>query len=186
MYVYSIYSTKRTITLHFLKIMESFDNRFTSQVDFNYIFCKTFNSLGVLYLLVRYCRYLVLKSYRIFHGNVINSFDYLFYKIMFLAPKFFSMKVRKEWGQPKIMNDKSDAFLCVRLTDHTKLQLHLLQQKLNPSRSLSSFAVKLDPKFAIKIIYSEYNIIIIKLNCTNNYAIIKNQNNYSITIGHRS
>ena len=26
--------TKRTITLHSLKIMESFDNRFTSQVDF--------------------------------------------------------------------------------------------------------------------------------------------------------
>jgi len=28
------------------------------------------------------------------------------------------------------MTDKSGAFLCVRLTDHTKLQLHLLQQKL--------------------------------------------------------
>jgi hypothetical protein len=27
-------STKRTITFHSLKIMESFDNRFTSQVDF--------------------------------------------------------------------------------------------------------------------------------------------------------
>ena len=26
---------QRTITLHSLKIMESFDNRFTSQVDFN-------------------------------------------------------------------------------------------------------------------------------------------------------
>jgi hypothetical protein len=38
----------------------------------NYIFCKTFNSLGVLYLLVRYCRYFVLESYRFFHGNVIN------------------------------------------------------------------------------------------------------------------
>jgi hypothetical protein len=38
----------------------------------NYIFCKTFNSLNVLYLLVRYCRYFVLESYRIFHGNVIN------------------------------------------------------------------------------------------------------------------
>ena len=38
----------------------------------NYIFCKTFNSLGVLYLLVRYCRYFALESYRIFHGNVIN------------------------------------------------------------------------------------------------------------------
>ena len=29
---------KGTITLHSLNIMESFDNRFTSQVDFNY--CK--------------------------------------------------------------------------------------------------------------------------------------------------
>jgi hypothetical protein len=29
--------TKRTITLHSLKIMESFDTRFTSQVDFNFI-----------------------------------------------------------------------------------------------------------------------------------------------------
>jgi hypothetical protein len=29
--------TKRTITLHSLKIMESFDNRFTTQVDFNYL-----------------------------------------------------------------------------------------------------------------------------------------------------
>ena len=29
---------------------------------------------------------------------------------MFLVPKFFSMKVRKERGQHKIMNDKSDAF----------------------------------------------------------------------------
>jgi hypothetical protein len=38
----------------------------------NYIFCKTFNSLGVLYLLVRYCRYFVLESYHFFHGNVIN------------------------------------------------------------------------------------------------------------------
>jgi hypothetical protein len=28
-------STKRTVTLHSLKIMESFDNGFTSQVDFN-------------------------------------------------------------------------------------------------------------------------------------------------------
>jgi hypothetical protein len=35
------------------------------------------------------------------------------------------------------MTDKSDAFLCARLTDHTKLQLHLLQQKLIPSRSLT-------------------------------------------------
>jgi hypothetical protein len=64
------------------------------------------------------------------------------------------------------MTDKSGEFLCVGLTDHTKLQFHLLQQKLNRSRSLSSFAVKLDPKFAIKIIYSEYNKIIIKLNWT--------------------
>ena len=95
-----------------------------------------------------------------------------------LSPNFFSMKLRKDWGQPKIMTDKTGAFLCVRLTDHTKLQLHLLQQKLNPSRSLSSFAVKLDPKFAIKIIYSEYNKIIIKLNCTNNYAIIHNLNKW--------
>ena len=38
----------------------------------NYIFCKTFNSLDVLYLLVRYCRYFALESYHIFHGNVIN------------------------------------------------------------------------------------------------------------------
>jgi hypothetical protein len=38
----------------------------------NYIFCKTFNSLDILYLLVRYCRYFVLESYRFFHGNVIN------------------------------------------------------------------------------------------------------------------
>jgi hypothetical protein len=30
----------RTITLHSLKIMESFDNRFTSQVDFNIIHCS--------------------------------------------------------------------------------------------------------------------------------------------------
>ena len=29
--------TKRTITLHSLKIMESFENRFTSQVDFTCI-----------------------------------------------------------------------------------------------------------------------------------------------------
>ena len=71
------------------------------------------------------------------------------------------------------MTDQSDAFLCVRLTDHTKLQLHSLRQKLIPSMSLSSFAVKLDPTFVIKIIYSEYNKIIIKLNCTNNYATIK-------------
>ena len=34
-------------------------------------------------------------------------------------------------------------------------------------------SVKLDKKIAIKIIYSEYNKIIIKLDCTNNYAIIK-------------
>ena len=33
-------STKRTITLHSLKIMESFDNRFTSQVDFKLIKCS--------------------------------------------------------------------------------------------------------------------------------------------------
>jgi hypothetical protein len=29
---------QRTITLHSLKIMESFDNRFTSQVDFKYMY----------------------------------------------------------------------------------------------------------------------------------------------------
>ena len=74
------------------------------------------------------------------------------------------------------MTDQSDGCLCVRLTYHTKLQLHFLRQKLNPSRSLSSFAVKLDKKLVIKIIYSEYNNIIIKLNCTNNYAMIKNLN----------
>jgi hypothetical protein len=33
--LWDLKSTKRTITLHSLKIMESFDNRFTSQVDFN-------------------------------------------------------------------------------------------------------------------------------------------------------
>ena len=33
--MWDLKSTKRTITLHSLKIMESFDNRFTSQVDFN-------------------------------------------------------------------------------------------------------------------------------------------------------
>jgi hypothetical protein len=40
------------------------------------------------------------------------------------------MNLNKERGQPKIMTDKSDAFLCVRLTGHIKLQLHLPQQKL--------------------------------------------------------
>ena len=33
--LWDLNGTKRTITLHSLKIMESFDNRFTSQVDFN-------------------------------------------------------------------------------------------------------------------------------------------------------
>jgi hypothetical protein len=33
--LWDLKGTKRTITLHSLKIMESFDNRFTSQVDFN-------------------------------------------------------------------------------------------------------------------------------------------------------
>jgi hypothetical protein len=33
--LYSLSTSSRTITLHSLKIMESFDNRFTSQVDFN-------------------------------------------------------------------------------------------------------------------------------------------------------
>jgi hypothetical protein len=34
--LWDLKSTKRTITLHSLKKMESFDNRFTSQVDFKY------------------------------------------------------------------------------------------------------------------------------------------------------
>jgi hypothetical protein len=45
--LWDLKSTKRTITLHSLKIMESFDNRFTSQVDFNiseWLKCK----IGVL------------------------------------------------------------------------------------------------------------------------------------------
>ena len=36
--LWDLKSTKRTITLHSLKIMESFDNRFTSQVDFRFIY----------------------------------------------------------------------------------------------------------------------------------------------------
>jgi hypothetical protein len=65
--------------------------------------------------------------------------------------------------------------LCNLLITHppaTKLQFHLLQQKLNPSRSLSSFAVKLDPKFAIKIIYSEYNKIRKKIGWQKSYLCI--------------
>jgi len=34
--LWDLKSTKRTITLHSLKMMQSFDNRFTSQVDFNF------------------------------------------------------------------------------------------------------------------------------------------------------
>jgi len=66
----------------------------------------------------------------------IIELQYQYLNYIFVS-QIFSMKLRKDWGQPKIMTDKSGAFLCVRLTDHTKLQLHLLQQKLNPSRSLS-------------------------------------------------
>jgi hypothetical protein len=43
--LWGLKSTKRTITLYSLKIMESFDNRFTSQLDFNF-FLRPFHWTG--------------------------------------------------------------------------------------------------------------------------------------------
>jgi hypothetical protein len=45
--LWDLKSTKRTITLHSLKIMESFDNRFTSHVDFNYCERKITGYMGL-------------------------------------------------------------------------------------------------------------------------------------------
>jgi hypothetical protein len=46
-------------------------------------------------------------------------------------------------------------------------------EKINSSRSLSSFAEKLDLQFAIQIIYSEYNKIIIKLKSGRSQRVAK-------------